>query len=175
MAKKFLFKIILTTMFLSSISCFSQTDKNLFMDIRLSSDSVDSSNDIFTISAQLKNVALFPKRLCTNGCISENVKNQNVDAGEMYVVVKKDGKYYRYHESVILNKHDLPRKRILWLWRKIKFRHDFYMNCFISAEQKSKGMTKNEDYGEYEIQGVYVTEFNDTIRSEVKKIWYLEK
>lgn len=49
------------------------------------------------------------------------------------------------------------------------------MNCFISAEQKSKGMTKNEDYGEYEIQGVYVTEFNDTIRSEVKKIWYLEK
>ena len=27
----------------------------------------------------------------------------------------------------------------------------------------------------YEIQGVFVTEFNDTIRSEVKKIWYLEK
>lgn len=36
-------------------------------------------------------------------------------------------------------------------------------------------LQKNEDYGEYEIQGIFVTEFNDTIRSEVKKIWYLEK
>ena len=34
---------------------------------------------------------------------------------------------------------------------------------------------QNRNYGEYEIQGIFVTEFNDTIRSEVKKIWYLEK
>ena len=103
------------------------------------------------------------------------MKNQSVNDGEMYIVVKKNGKEYRYYESVILNKHDLPQKRILWLWRKIKFRHDFYMNRFISTEQKLQGITKNEDFGEYEIQGVFVTEFNDTIRSEVKKIWYLEK
>ena len=166
----------LTLAFIFSLSvCFSQTNKNLFLDMRLSTDTIYASNDIFTISAQIKNIGFFPQKLYTNGCISENVKNQSVNDGEMYIVVKKNGKEYRYYESVILNKHDLPRKRILWLWRKIKFKHDFYMNRFISTEQKLQGITKNEDYGEYEIQGVFVTEFNDTIRSEVKKIWYLEK
>ncbi len=166
----------LTLAFIFSLSvCFSQTNKNLFLDMRLSTDTIYASNDIFTISAQIKNIGFFPQKLYTNGCISENVKNQSVNDGEMYIVVKKNGKEYRYYESVILNKHDLPQKRILWLWRKIKFKHDFYMNRFISTEQKLQGITKNEDYGEYEIQGVFVTEFNDTIRSEVKKIWYLEK
>lgn len=166
----------LTLAFIFSLSvCFSQTNKNLFLDMRLLTDTIYASNDIFTISAQIKNTGFFPKKLYTNGCISENVKNQSVNDGEMYIVVKKKGKDYRYYESVILNKHDLPQKRILWLWRKIKFKHDFYMNRFISTEKKLQGITKNEDYGEYEIQGVFVTEFNDTIRSEVKKIWYLEK
>ena len=173
---KIMKQTFLTLAFIFSLSvCFSQTNKNLFLDMRLSTDTIYASNDIFTISAQIKNTGFFPKRLYTSGCISENVKNQSVNDGEMYIVVKKNGKEYRYYESVILNKHDLPQKRILWLWRKIKFKHDFYMNRFISTEQKLQGITKNEDYGEYEIQGVFVTEFNDTIRSEVKKIWYLEK
>ena len=43
---------------------------------------------------------------------------------------------------------------------------------FVSEDEK---FYDNRSYGEYEIQGVYVTEFNDTIRSEVRKIWYLEK
>ena len=43
---------------------------------------------------------------------------------------------------------------------------------FVSEDEK---FYDNRNYGEYEIQGVYVTEFNDTIRSEVRKIWYLEK
>ena len=64
----------LTLAFIFSLSvCFSQTNKNLFLDMRLSTDTIYASNDIFTISAQIKNTGFFPQKLYTSGCISENV------------------------------------------------------------------------------------------------------
>lgn len=59
---KIMKQTFLTLAFIFSLSvCFSQTNKNLFLDMRLSTDTIYASNDIFTISAQIKNIGFFPK------------------------------------------------------------------------------------------------------------------
>ena len=104
--------------------------------------------------------------------------------GEKYeeplpVIVRrlKPLKYWiaKYHHVLIEQEIRTPINRLFnaRMWDTAKDIFDTEM----SNEEKEEKVRKiqNRNYGEYEIQGVFVTEFNDTIRSEVKKIWYLEK
>lgn len=171
MAKKYYLFLELIIIFqINPIVCFGQQNKRgIVLEItELSTDTCYQKNSIFEISVMVKNKGLVPHSLYTDWCISENVVNHEVE-GELFLIVTHDGITYRYYKPIILYKHALPRKHILW-FRKVRCHGRFYMNNFL------KKMTDgtNYDYGNYIIKAAFVKAPYDTVFSNPVKMLYLE-
>lgn len=169
MVKKYY--LFLGLLVLLQISCFGQhSHKGIEIKARLSVDTCYNDSCAFEIGVTIVNKCLLPKMVFTNKCISENTVKEGVKNGELFLLVTHEGVEYRYNESVILYKHELPRKHLLW-FGTIKSCHTFYMNHFIKDEQDYP----NDDYGSYTILAAFVDEPNDTIYSNPVTIQYLER
>ncbi len=143
--------------------------KAIELKAHLSADTCFSNNSAFEITVAIANGNLLPKTVYTNGCFSENVVQEGVKDGELFLIVTHEGVEYRYYESVVLYKHGLPKKHLLW-FPPIRCRGVFYMNCFL----KERHRKPNVDYGSYTIKAALVVAPNDTIFSNPVKMHYLE-
>lgn len=106
----------------------------------------------------------------TNGCFSENIVNGTVAKGELFLIVEHDDTEYRYYESVILNKHELPKKHCLW-YNSFQCNGVFYMSHFL----KERYHKPNKDFGNYLIKAAFINQSNDTIYSNSMLIHYNEQ
>ena len=155
---------------INQLVCFGQRrNEKLILDAQLFEDTCTYKNDAFTISASLSNGGLFPIKVYTNSCISENVCNEGVRDGELFIIVTHDGVEYRYYESVIMKKHELPKKR--WLWfRPIYCNAVFYMSHFLKEQQD----IINKDFGIYSIKVAFINQPNDTVYSKPLIMHYFD-
>ena len=172
MDKKY-YVLVLGLLFLIKISptdVFCQGSRNAIMlKAHLSAGTCSSNNSAFEITVAITNGGLLPKTVYTNRCISENVVQEGVGEGELFLIVTHEDVEYRYYESVILYKHELPKKRFLW-FSPIRCRGVFYMSRFL----KEKHRKPNADYGSYSIRAALVIAPNDTIFSNPVTIHYVE-
>lgn len=153
------------------------------------------AEETLTLSFSLSTDRWLPNRIILNPESFEVVNTkESVLPNGIHVSIKHNGEKYeeplpvivrrlkplkywiaKYHHVLIEQEIHTPINRLFnaRMWDTAKDIFDTEM----SNEEKEEKVRKiqNRNYGEYEIQGIFVTEFNDTIRSEVKKIWYLEK
>lgn len=142
----------------------------IMLKAHLSADTCFSNNSEFEIAVAITNGSLLPKIVNTNRCISENVVQEGVEEGELFLKVTHDGVEYRYFESVVLFKHGLAKKHFLWFF-PIHCRGVFYMSNFL----KERSNKPNEDYGSYTIRAALVVAPNDTICSNPVTLYYIDK
>ena len=149
--------------------------KEFTLSIETSPDTI-CSEDMYYVTFKLKNNSdkNYFFRVVPNFCKWGPMKNQ------FYLNVTYNGETC-IPDAVILDKRMYEYNKILRSQKILKHKETFFTPRYIYNPARMEFVSEDEkfydnrNYGEYEIQGVYVTEFNDTIRSEVKKIWYLEK
>ncbi len=163
--------LLLASLLFLMLFSYGQSKSGIVIEkVQLSTDICYDDNSVFEVSFLVANKGLLPHGIYTDWCISENVVNQGVDDGEFFLTVTHNGMEYRYYKRIVLYKHDLPRKHLLW-FRKARCSGRFYMNNFLKDIKDET----NKDYGEYIIRVAYVKSDNDTIVSNPVSLFYLEK
>ncbi len=153
------------------------------------------AEETLTLSFSLSTDRWLPNRIILNPESFEAVNTkESVLPNGIHVSIKHNGEKYEEPLPVIVRRLK-PLKYWIAKYHHVLIEQEIHtpINCLFNArmwdtakdifdtemsnEEKEEKVRKiqNRNFGEYEIQGIFVTEFNDTIRSEVKKIWYLEK
>lgn len=161
--------------------CFSQNSKELLeLQLSIEQDTIHP-NERLTVSFCLSTNRWFPSIIIMD---PENVPLINTDkkilGHGIYLCIKHQGSFYGLPVPPICNYRRMPLK--YWISRS---HHIILSECYLmndlldiniffdEATVENFYQLQNTNYGEYEFQGVYISDTGDTIASNTRNVLFL--
>ena len=183
MAKKFV-RTLMLIILLDSLHfvCFSQSNKEQFtLQLFIDQDTL-YSGECLSLSFCLSTNCWLPRRLVMDLGFYEEIATDKgiLSRGGIYLNIKHKGDNYEHLLPPIINrrnpyvKHWISKTNPIVLQREIPMNHIFVSKEYfgIATEENYRDL-QNDNYGEYELQGVYVSDKGDTIVSNVRKVLFM--
>lgn len=162
--------------------CFSQSNKEQFtLQLFIEQDTI-YSEECLSLTFCLSTNCWYPKRIVMDLGFYEEIATDKgiLSHGGIYLNIKHMGDVYEHLLPPIINrgnpyvKHWISKANPIELQREIPLNHIFVSKEFFSvATEENFRDLQNDNYGEYELQGVYVSDKGDTIVSNVRKVLFL--
>jgi len=175
-------KFIITLVLLSFTGLFSQQEDkkgllNNTLTIQLSSETNTCyySDDKIVLYIEIENNGLFPIKVNKNMPVS--IKETG-ERGVIKINICHNNKYYEYAfldgKQAMLKNRRLFQNKTLKINDIINFRQLALKAEVEAITNISKANIDNKDFGEYQLQAIYIMNTNDTIISNWVTINYLE-
>ena len=178
MVKKFLLFLMLLMCILPVRPLKAQTANDIRLKL-LIDDTVYYEQKV-CVTVLIESERFFPQSFEMNNYVVPSRHSFNFEEHCVYLVIEHDGCVYEEAFPMIIISNEPKRMRVS-RFRPIKLFGLFYFSSLLSDEvvnsrtKEELHKVLNNDFGEYQMQAVFVTTENDTIRSKPISIMYKEK
>lgn len=184
MAKEFIRTLTLIILLSSlNIVCLSQNnDKSLILTLSIDQDTIYPDESVF-LSFSISTDSWLPHKVIMNPDNLDviNTKKQILSRHGIYLCIIHEDDIYEEPLPIIVNRRNKPLKD--WISRSHPLILKQNLNCpmnrlfnskmFEESTEENFFTLQNNNYGKYDFQGVFITNTNDTIVSNVIKVIFL--
>lgn len=174
--------VVITLLFICS-NGFSQNDNKL-IELRLSveQDTIYPNEQVVLLLCLFTNCGLPQKIVMDPGNMDEiNTRYEILSRHGIYLSIKHNEDVYKEPMPILVNRRDKQLKYWVSKAHPLLLRHQlsypmnrlFNSKMFDEVSEETFFQIQNNNYGEYDFQGVYVSNKGDTIVSNVCKVVFL--